>query len=279
MKALCPILEMFVRWWMTSAEAKMGQLIVPMELEFMHDPIPIFPQLRKTWQLSSRSPLRGTVGATTNGLMVISTTESFPQVEIKTYLVKEIEQEIWEAELEFVARKKELWSMRSRDFIDKIDPLTQKKFKEFSRTRNTPDPMIIVAWNCRGMARRGFRTNLYHLYTEHRPDIIILTETKTSQAHTKHILKTILSCQSNPFENYVMAEPYGLSGGIVVMWDPRINFKLIGSDQHAIHGIVEGTPKKPKKPVFASKKARFDEGSGSCSKEGKEAAESVASRS
>ncbi|XP_056685700.1 uncharacterized protein [Spinacia oleracea] len=141
--------------------------------------------------------------------------------------------------------------MRSRDFIDKIDPLTQKKFKEFSRTRNTPDPMIIVAWNCRGMARRGFRTNLYHLYTEHRPDIIILTETKTSQAHTKHILKTILSYQSNPFENYVMAEPYGLSGGIVVMWDPRINFKLIGSDQHAIHGIVEVNT-KPEYQFFLS---------------------------
>ncbi|XP_056692079.1 uncharacterized protein [Spinacia oleracea] len=46
--------------------------------------------------------------------------------------------------------------------------------------------------------------------------------------------------RKTPFENYVLAEPYGISGGIVVMWDPTfINFQLIGKDLHAIHGVVE----------------------------------------
>lgn len=37
-----------------------------------------------------------------------------------------------------------------------------------------------------------------------------------------------------------MAVPYGLPGGIVVMWNPLfIKFQMIGSDQQAIYGIVE----------------------------------------
>lgn len=117
----------------------------------MSDPIPVLPQLRRTCQLSSKSPLRGTFGDTLNCLMVISTTESFPQVEITAMLVKEIEEETWVVELEFVARKQELWSKRSKEFMDRIDPLTKRKYKEFSKTHKSSDPMVIVAWNCRGL--------------------------------------------------------------------------------------------------------------------------------
>lgn len=77
--------------------------------------------------------------------MVIYTTESLPQVEIKVILVKEIEEGDCEMELEFVARKEVLWSKKSREFMNKMDPSTQQKYKEFYRTHKSPDPMIIVA--------------------------------------------------------------------------------------------------------------------------------------
>lgn len=47
-KALSPGLEKFVRWWMVSNEAKKEQFIFPPELEFLCDPIPIFPHVTKT---------------------------------------------------------------------------------------------------------------------------------------------------------------------------------------------------------------------------------------
>ncbi|XP_056690403.1 uncharacterized protein [Spinacia oleracea] len=100
--------------------------------------------------------------------------------------------------------------------------------------------MIIVAWNCRGIARRGFQSNIRHLFKEHLPQILILTETKTSPKNTARIMK------KTPFEKYVLAEPYGLAGGIIVMWNPDfINFQMIGRDLHTIHGIVEVNTSPP----------------------------------
>ncbi|XP_056690367.1 uncharacterized protein [Spinacia oleracea] len=239
-KALSPVLEKFLRWWMLSKEAQKGQFIVPPELEFMCDPIPVLPQVRRTWPLSARNPIKGTFGETTNALMVLATTEKFNQVEIKVIIVKEVEEGDCEMELEFMARKETLWSRRNNEFIHKIDPLTNRKFKEFSKTRKTPDPMIIVAWNCRGIARRGFQSNIRHLFKEHLPQILILTETKTSPKNTARIMK------KTPFEKYVLAEPYGLAGGIIVMWNPNfINFQMIGRDLHTIHGIVEVNTSPP----------------------------------
>lgn len=56
---------------------------------------------------------------------------------------------------------------------------------------NLPFNMHILAWNARGIARKSFYTHFLQLFQTHKPDIFILTETRTSLALTQTIVRAL----------------------------------------------------------------------------------------
>lgn len=48
--------------------------------------------------------------------------------------------------------------------------------------------MIIISWNCRGAASKKFFRHLSDLLSTHRPDILLLLETKVKSNNTQHVL-------------------------------------------------------------------------------------------
>ncbi|RYR07445.1 hypothetical protein Ahy_B05g074795 [Arachis hypogaea] len=80
--------------------------------------------------------------------------------------------------------------------------------------------MIIPAWNVKGAASSGFKRTLRKIYKQNKPDIVILLETKFSEAH-------------------------GFSGGIWIYWnDNSITITPIETDQQYIHTKIEPPEKE-----------------------------------
>ncbi|CAO2821232.1 unnamed protein product [Amaranthus hypochondriacus] len=76
---------------------------------------------------------------------------------------------------------------------------------------NNPNPISILVWNARGIARPSFRENILHLISSHNPAVICLSETRCSASKIEKIMENL------PFSDFVLAEPHGFSGGILLI--------------------------------------------------------------
>lgn len=80
--------------------------------------------------------------------------------------------------------------------------------------RMAKNPAItIVAWNARGICRPSFIENLNHILTYNNPTIVVIIETRTFIHNAMKVIR------EPPFKSFDYAEPDGLSGGIMVLWD------------------------------------------------------------
>ena len=69
---------------------------------------------------------------------------------------------------------------------------------------NSSNPISILAWNAKGIARPSFRENILHLISSHNPVVICLSETRCSATKTEKIMEAL------PFSNFVLAELHAL---------------------------------------------------------------------
>lgn len=182
LEAICKEAATFLKWWLMTERGAKNQLIVPRELQFMVDPVPVLPQLRAEYTLSFES-LTSTFDYSSNGLWIVSTIEKIPQVEILAAMKGE--EEIWETTITVNPRMTGVLNVEAWEFMDQLRNENQMESVEDSVHCPTPFPMIIVAWNARGIARFGFNENVKHLIREHTPDILILTEIKTARDHAE----------------------------------------------------------------------------------------------
>lgn len=199
----------------------------------MVDPVPILPQSRTDFILNSTS-LKATFAYSSSGVWVVSTIDRIPQVEIQVMASMEMETQDWETTVTLTPRERELFSVETWEFVDRTKTTNADKPVEEPVPYPTPFPMIIIAWNARGIVRSGFKENIKHLVHEHTPDIMILSEIKTFRNHATKIAATL------PFDRFELAEPNGFSRGILLLWkSATVDFQSIGVDLHAIHGIVQ----------------------------------------
>lgn len=77
--------------------------------------------------------------------------------------------------------------------------------------------MIIVAWNCRGIARAATVHALRALVRAHHPSLIFISELKISSFHRLSRTFTSLGFSQHQFVPVV-----GTSGGLALGWTPHI---------------------------------------------------------
>uniref|UniRef100_A0A803LHZ1 Uncharacterized protein n=1 Tax=Chenopodium quinoa TaxID=63459 RepID=A0A803LHZ1_CHEQI len=233
LKAMCPVLEAFVRWWLQHAQLKSLPWVVPPSLAFVVDPAMTLPQVRNIYTLKDYS-LKITAGQFTNSLVVAQTQMGFRQLEVLTNCLLDLKLDQGIMEAIFTPRNSYLHSVVEGKFVAVGTSTVQETRKELFLQNFLPEPMIGIAWNARGISRKGFLSNSLHLFAEHSPDLLFISETKTSRAHTEKIIKAL------PFDSYHLTEPRGFSRGILLLWNSDVQeFYFFSKDLHAIHGVFK----------------------------------------
>ncbi|KAI7980987.1 hypothetical protein LOK49_Contig84G00005 [Camellia lanceoleosa] len=74
--------------------------------------------------------------------------------------------------------------------------------------------MDMIIWNCRGAGNARFRRTLWELVSLHKPDMLILMETKV-ELHTMGMFFNNLGYTASTH-----VDPIGRSGGIWLLWNP-----------------------------------------------------------
>lgn len=79
-----------------------------------------------------------------------------------------------------------------------------------------PLMMNILSWNVIGATRANFRRVFRELVSTHRPDVVIIIETRVSGDIANKIIATL------GFERYIKVDVMGFSRGIWVLWNPNV---------------------------------------------------------
>jgi exonuclease III len=78
--------------------------------------------------------------------------------------------------------------------------------------------MIVLSWNCRGLAQPSTIRCLRAIIRQHNPDIHFLIETKTAPLVANPILHEL------GFTLIVQAPPSGSKGGLLLAWKTDVYF-------------------------------------------------------
>ena len=76
----------------------------------------------------------------------------------------------------------------------------------------TTDVRVLI-WNCRGIAKASFRSNLFTLREVTGADVVVLTDTRACGKNDRSLLNNATTME------YVYTEPQGFVGGVSVVWD------------------------------------------------------------
>ncbi|KAK9287687.1 hypothetical protein L1049_016125 [Liquidambar formosana] len=96
--------------------------------------------------------------------------------------------------------------------------------------------MIILAWNCRGLARPAAVRALRALVRDKHPDVIFLAETKITDGK----LKSCLSALGYP--NFVSTPPLHTAGGLCLGWRNGVEIEITLSNNFLINALVFSSP-------------------------------------
>ncbi|KAL7223854.1 hypothetical protein ACSBR1_025335 [Camellia fascicularis] len=86
-------------------------------------------------------------------------------------------------------------------------------------SHNIPS-MDLLVWTCRGAGNKRFKRNLRELVQIHKPDIIVLMETKVELT----TIRMFFNCMG--FTTSTHVDPVGQSGGIWMLWKPTVRDEL-----------------------------------------------------
>ncbi|XP_074314591.1 uncharacterized protein LOC141649815 [Silene latifolia] len=94
--------------------------------------------------------------------------------------------------------------------------------------------MNILFWNCRGIAKPSFTTHLSYLINAHKPNIVILSETRTNSPNSVTIVRKL------PFDSWEILDPVGFTGGIIILWNARdVAISLVDKGSQMINVVAQ----------------------------------------
>lgn len=96
--------------------------------------------------------------------------------------------------------------------------------------------MILLSWNCSGLARASAIRTLRALIRDIVPDIIFLSETKIPSSKISDLLKSL------GFYNIDCVDPRGKKGGLVVGWKIGVDMKITFKSSNMINGLIFSDP-------------------------------------
>lgn len=90
--------------------------------------------------------------------------------------------------------------------------------------------MIVISWNFRGINNKKCLINCRELIKSHKPDVLVLLETKCSDVNVSIDFGKKFGFQSN-----AIVDSTGLAGGICVFWQNSLDIQLISSSSQVVH--------------------------------------------
>lgn len=92
--------------------------------------------------------------------------------------------------------------------------------------------MMILSWNCRGLAAAATIRELKDLSKKQRPSILFLMETRARRASVDNLRIKL------GYQHSHVVEPIGLSGGLCLIWNRDVEIEVMEESQNFIHTIV-----------------------------------------
>lgn len=112
---------------------------------------------------------------------------------------------------------------------------------DLSPTRNISSTNII-SWNVRGPGYPDFINQAKYVINMHKPNILILLETKVGGPRAEDI------CSHLP-STCVSSDPIGYKGGIWILWnDAETHLEIVEKNHQVIHAFFKVNPSDP--PFF-----------------------------
>ena len=96
--------------------------------------------------------------------------------------------------------------------------------------------MILLAWNCRGLAQAESKRSLKAIVNKVCPDLLFLSEVKISSNRVKSLLYSL------GFYKLECVEPRELKGGIILGWKNSVDVEIVMSNDNMINGLVFSDP-------------------------------------
>ncbi|XP_028754199.1 uncharacterized protein LOC114713696 [Neltuma alba] len=93
----------------------------------------------------------------------------------------------------------------------------------------------IFVWNCQGAASNSFHRVLKSLLRGYTPDIVVLVEPRISGVKADRVIKKI----GYPYSHHVEADGY--SGGIWLMWNSRVQVRVLANHKQFIHTTIQNS--------------------------------------
>ncbi|KAI8023817.1 hypothetical protein LOK49_LG03G00556 [Camellia lanceoleosa] len=95
------------------------------------------------------------------------------------------------------------------------------------------DLLRILFWNCRGADNNNFKRNLTEIVRAHKPEILILMETKVPFSKMGNFFNRL------GFTASTIVDPIGRVGGIWIVWDTsQVNVRASSVNSQAIHATI-----------------------------------------
>lgn len=92
--------------------------------------------------------------------------------------------------------------------------------------------MLILSWNCQGMARPLTVQILRGLCITHRPSIVFLMETKNKSGKLDRVRRRL------QFSHKCYVDPEGLSGGLALWWTDEVDIEVRLKSKHFFRCVV-----------------------------------------
>ncbi|XP_074268116.1 uncharacterized protein LOC141591623 [Silene latifolia] len=235
---LSPVLLCFLKWFLKEWHTFHPSLTIPPELQFLIDPTPILPRLRRVFLLSSTSK-KVIAASFSNSIVNFRTLSLMAELDVKVS---------WERVPALDHRKISLTlcginhqpscACPNRGPDGAEEEVCPRAPDELTNAPLMPASMNILYWNCRGIARPSFRTHLSYLINAHNPSIVILSETRVSSPNCLSIVRKL------PFDSVELLDPVGFTGGIIILWNGvKTAVPLIKKGEQSINVVVQDSPR------------------------------------
>jgi hypothetical protein len=171
-----------------------------------------------------------------NKKMKLEPVGKFKQV-AKTSPIRKIAESKRVRELKKIARDKEgrkKIAMFASGSISPISIPTDTEAEEAGLTMPPPPPriMLVLAWNCRGMARPTTIRKLKALVCSFNPSCIFLQETILD------VSKVVVIVERLGFLKHYIIPSVGIAGGLCLAWKEEIELEVTMANQNIINALI-----------------------------------------
>ena len=94
--------------------------------------------------------------------------------------------------------------------------------------------MNVLLWNCRGALNSNFKRRIFEMAINHRPAILVMTETRVGRDRAAKIIEGL------PFDGSITTKTIGYAGGLWILWKlDEVEVLPLSSTEQEIHTTVK----------------------------------------